>query len=193
MEIGAGLSSTTSANTTCTSTWMGFAARQLKERVLALEENQKLRDAIRGQRELASKLSRLFHNHISEKYTSLQATYPHLCPYREVFLKYWDFTLDADEDIFAEKLKNVARLRLELQQGVYQASSRPTDLIWGLSRGNMALKRHPTVNDGAVIEMHCGTTVPFKLEVAVRAYWRFFCLEHGEVPDCDAVANVPVR
>ncbi|KAL3670610.1 hypothetical protein V7S43_003802 [Phytophthora oleae] len=63
------------------------------------------------------------------------------------------------------------------------------DVDWGLSRGSMEVKRHPRIENGVVLKMHCSTTVPLKLEVATRVYWRFFCLEHGELLD-DGVVNV---
>jgi hypothetical protein len=55
----------------------------------------------------------------------------------------------------------------------------------------MVVRPGPRGHKGVVLEMRCGTTVPFNLAVAARAYSRFFCLEHGEVKN--DVADVLVR
>ncbi|KAG7378395.1 hypothetical protein PHYPSEUDO_010147 [Phytophthora pseudosyringae] len=100
------------------------------------------------------------------------------------------FSTAADDKIVAEQLANVARLRLELKHREYQAPIRTVDFSWGLSRGNLFVKRDPTV----LLEVHCRTTVPFNLEVATRAYWRLFCVEHGEKDSAaDVSANTITR
>ncbi|KAF1779670.1 hypothetical protein GQ600_6620 [Phytophthora cactorum] len=139
-----------------------------------VERNQKLRCSIRGYIELVSKLQQLFHKQIPQKDALAESA----SSARDKHHKFWDLSANADEEIFTDQLATVARLRLELQQRGYEVPATALSLNWGLSRGHMMVKQDE--NKGAVLEMHCGTTVPFKLEVAARAYWRFVCLEHGE-------------
>ncbi|KAG3015486.1 hypothetical protein PC128_g9028 [Phytophthora cactorum] len=162
------------SNSEIPSTWMGLAALQLRDRSLAVERNQKLRCSIRGYIELVSKLQQLFHKQIPQKDALAESA----SSARDKHHKFWDLSANADEEIFTDQLATVARLRLELQQRGCEVPATALSLNWGLSRGHMMVKQDE--NKGAVLEMHCGTTVPFKLEVAARAYWRFFCLEHGE-------------
>ncbi|KAJ8537506.1 hypothetical protein ON010_g13090 [Phytophthora cinnamomi] len=107
--------------------------------------------------------------------------------------KFWDLARDAEEDIFTEQLADVAQLRLEAQQQVYEDPRRAADVSWGLSRGHAAVKSDPHFDRGVVLELHCRTTVPFSLEVAARAYWRMFCTEHGELQGADSAVKVVVR
>ncbi|OWY94336.1 hypothetical protein PHMEG_00035964 [Phytophthora megakarya] len=157
--------------------WMDCAAEQLKGRAIAVEKNQKLRYSVRGQIEVATKLKTLLHKFVVDKRLSLEGGKSALS---STSLKFWDLAVEAEEDIFAEQLVNVARLRLKLQQQVQQNSCEVINFSWGLSRGNMTVKRLPTEDHGVVIEMHGTTTLPFSLDVTARAYWRFFCVEHGQ-------------
>ncbi|ETN19861.1 hypothetical protein PPTG_02996 [Phytophthora nicotianae INRA-310] len=164
------------SNSEFSSAWMGLAALQLRDRSLAVERNQKLRCSIGGNVDLVCKLQQLTKKYTAqEREISVCASQAHTMHH-----KFWDLLANADEEIFADQLAAVARLRLELQQRGYQLPTTALSVNWGLSRGHMMVKQDG--NNGVVLEMHCGTTVPFNLDVAARAYWRFFCVEHGEIP-----------
>ncbi|KAF1779678.1 hypothetical protein GQ600_25352 [Phytophthora cactorum] len=132
---------------------MGLAALQLRDRSLAVERNQKLRCSIRGYIELVSKLQQLFHKQIPQKDALAESA-------------------SSARDKHHKSTSDCGKTSTELQQRGYEVPATALSLNWGLSRGHMMVKQDE--NKGAVLEMHCGTTVPFKLEVAARAYWRFF-------------------
>ncbi|KAG1712899.1 hypothetical protein DVH05_000634 [Phytophthora capsici] len=182
---------TANSRTGGASMWFESAAQQLKGRCLAVEENQKLRYCIAGQYELVERLNNIFQKLVVYYGVSLESGYP-LCLQSKLRLKFWDFSSTADEDIFADQLAKLARLRLEMKHQMAPSTHRTMDVDWGLSRGTMEVKRHPGIADCVVLKMHCSTIVPFQLEVATRAYWRFCCLEHGELLD-KGVVNVSVR
>ncbi|ETI41902.1 hypothetical protein L917_12358 [Phytophthora nicotianae] len=144
---------------------MGLAALQLRDRSLAVERNQKLRCSIGGYVDLVCKLQQL-----TKKYTAQEREISECASQAHTMHhKFWDLLANADEEIFADQLAAVARLRLELQQRGYQLPTTALSVNWGLSRGHMMVKQDG--NNGVVLEMHCGTTVPFNLDVAARAYW----------------------
>lgn len=92
--------------------------------------------------------------------------------------QFLDFTATEDADIFSLQLANVAALYLQLQQ--CQTPSKPMYFDTGLAMGETVVKRDPSAGAGVRLEKHFGTTVPFTLDVAAKAYWRFFQLEHGD-------------
>ncbi|KAL4088245.1 hypothetical protein PRIC1_012670 [Phytophthora ramorum] len=172
----------TTAGSEAVSVWNAIAERQFQERLRAQSQQKRLRDTQTQLTQFSTELLKLL-----EKCGSREKLVGGLTVKQP--LKFWELAVEADHELFAEQLASVARLRLELQQG--QAPGKTMNFDWGLCMGNVAVKRNPSANSGVALEMHCGMAVPFNLQVAARAYWRFFCLEHGEVPSCDDFTKVP--
>ncbi|KAG3015487.1 hypothetical protein PC120_g12123 [Phytophthora cactorum] len=91
--------------------------------------------------------------------------------------KFWDFSMEAVDEIFSEQLVTIAKLHLEAQQR--QSPSWSVHLVSELSMGRDIAKLDASVKAGVVLEARCGVVLPFQLEVATDAYWRFFRFDHS--------------
>ncbi|KAF1789997.1 hypothetical protein GQ600_896 [Phytophthora cactorum] len=91
--------------------------------------------------------------------------------------KFWDFSMEAVDEVFSEQLVTIAKLHLEAQQR--QSPSWSVHLGSELSMGRDIAKLDASVKAGVVLEPRCGVVLPFQLEVATDAYWRFFRFDHS--------------
>ncbi|KAG4049144.1 hypothetical protein PC123_g15560 [Phytophthora cactorum] len=85
--------------------------------------------------------------------------------------------MEAVDEIFSEQLVTIAKLHLEAQQR--QSPSWSVHLVSELSMGRDIAKLDASVKAGVVLEARCGVVLPFQLEVATDAYWRFFRFDHS--------------
>eukprot|EP00644_Phytophthora_capsici_P009394 jgi/Phyca11/15398/fgenesh1_pg.PHYCAscaffold_13_\ len=90
--------------------------------------------------------------------------------------QYWDFEADPAEEIYADQLVILTRLRLQMQM---QEPSRALCLSSGLSMGPEVVKWDPKA--GFILKMQVGMTLPFALNVTADSYWRFFGCGYGVV------------
>jgi hypothetical protein len=88
-------------------------------------------------------------------------------------LRYWDFNADPEDEVFADQLAAVTRIRLEMQR-LGPTPCRTMTLGSGLAMGRELVRMDPSVKAGFMLEVQCGSMLPFSLKVAADAYWRFF-------------------
>ncbi|KAG7395772.1 hypothetical protein PHYBOEH_003207 [Phytophthora boehmeriae] len=151
--------------------WNDIAQRQLKERLRVEQKNEELRQSYAGVAQFSTELAKFWTKYDDDKHELAELM-------RTKRQRFWDFATEPDEEIFSEQMVLLARLCLNLQQ--CQIPTKTLYLNSGLSRGNVVVKRDPRVDTGVLFESHCGTTLPFSLDVALKAYWRFFQIEHGD-------------
>ncbi|KAG6972335.1 hypothetical protein JG687_00001504 [Phytophthora cactorum] len=133
------------------SVWNGFAERQLKERL---------------------RLQKLL-----EKWNENQQDVGERVEFKQQQQqRFRDFKTDPEDEIYADQLALVTRMRLQTQK---QSPGRTLYLSSGLSMGAEILKRDPSVKAGFILELQYGTMLPFGLEVAAHAFWWFFGCGYG--------------
>ncbi|KAF1783810.1 hypothetical protein GQ600_25797 [Phytophthora cactorum] len=144
------------------SVWNGFAERQLKERLRTHT------DFVNMSMELQKLLEKWNENQqdVAERVELKQQQQQ----------RFRDFKTDPEDEIYADQLALVTRMRLQTQK---QSPSRTLYLSSGLSMGAEILKRDPSVKAGFILELQYGTMLPFGLEVAAHAFWWFFGCGYG--------------
>ncbi|RLN65934.1 hypothetical protein BBJ28_00008045 [Nothophytophthora sp. Chile5] len=149
--------------TTAHTMWEGLAERQINERMRAEWQKKTLQVAHSAQMKYALELGKQLRHIASDKALTALSTRK-----QAVF---WDLSSCDDADIFAEQLTQVARVYLMWARQLLHPST-TLHFRSDLSKGEELVKLNPDVDAGVVFEMHCGTTVPFDLQVAAQAYWR---------------------
>ncbi|KAK1935814.1 hypothetical protein P3T76_010508 [Phytophthora citrophthora] len=88
-------------------------------------------------------------------------------------LKFCDFIVHSDDDIFTDQMLVMAKLYLKVKQQ-NQGPCRTVTLGSGLAMGRDIPRLEPGIKAGIVFDAHCGVLLPFCLDVAAEAYWKFF-------------------
>ncbi|KAG6582980.1 uncharacterized protein IUM83_06173 [Phytophthora cinnamomi] len=148
------------------SVWNGIAERQLKERLRAEQQQQQLKQTHVELLGLSVELQTLLRKCDEHQHEVVERVGAGVQSHR-----YWDCKKDLPEDIFADQLSTVARMRLQMQM---QSPSRALYPGSGLSLGPEMVRWDPSIKAGFKLELQGGTVLPFGLEVAADAYWRFF-------------------
>lgn len=86
--------------------------------------------------------------------------------------KFWDIIADSDDDIFTDQMLVIAKLYLKVKQQ-QQDPHGPVNLDSGLAMGRDIPRLEPSVKAGIVFDAQCGVLLPFSLDVATKAYWKF--------------------
>ncbi|KAG7382654.1 hypothetical protein PHYBOEH_010399 [Phytophthora boehmeriae] len=148
-----------------TRVWDGIAERQLKERLRAERQQQELKNRRLELVKWAAELHKLLH-----KCGDSNELVARVGGSSRPKQRFWDFSMDPADEIFADQLVNVAKLFLQLQSTPSRALSPSSDL----SVGREVVKWDPKVDAGFIMENRSGSLLPFSLEVAAQAYWRLF-------------------
>ncbi|KAL4150976.1 hypothetical protein PRNP1_010362 [Phytophthora ramorum] len=154
------------------SLWNGIAERQLKERVCVEQQRQQLKEAHVELRNMSVEMFKLLQKCDSRQQEQVERVET------KQQQRYWDLTTDPADEVYADQLAIVARLRLETQRQSL-ATSRALSFRSGLSMGRDMVRWDPDVSAGCRLDMQCGGMLPFGLEVAAGAYWRFFGCGYG--------------
>ncbi|RLN94663.1 hypothetical protein BBJ28_00004077 [Nothophytophthora sp. Chile5] len=109
---------------------------------------------------------------------------------RNAAKKFWDFASEDDAVIFAEQLASVVSTHSRLEHEP-QIPRIAMHLGPNLSGGKERMILSPNIAGGVMFELHCGTTVPFTLEVAAQAYWKLFAFGPGQRAYQHDVAQAP--
>ncbi|KAG1697936.1 hypothetical protein DVH05_015420 [Phytophthora capsici] len=161
------------------SVWNGFAERQLKERLRVEQQHKRLQQTHQELLGVSMELQKLLKKcdeNQQEVAERLQIKQPQ---------QYWDFEADPAEEIYADQLVILTRLRLQMQM---QEPSRALCLSSGLSMGPEVVKWDPKA--GFILKMQVGMTLPFALNVTADSYWRFFGCGYGVVSQDESDLSV---
>ncbi|KAH7459590.1 uncharacterized protein KRP23_15149 [Phytophthora ramorum] len=187
----------TTSSSTCSSVWNDIAEGQLKERLRAEQQNEELKMSYSQLIEFSDGLQKFFQRCENSK--------QELCEKikNKPQSQYWDLITKADDEIFSEQLTMVVRMYLELQQRWKQSQSpsRRISFGWDLSLGEEVIKFDPNVKVGIVFEARSGTVLPFKLDVAVEAFWKLFgcmqqdvsCISHSDISTDSLVRSFSLK
>jgi hypothetical protein len=101
--------------------------------------------------------------------------------------EFLDLSETADDEIFSLQLAELTKLFLDVVQMRCPSPSRPMHFGSDLSAGQEMVRRDPRSQTKIVLEARSGTLLPFELNVAAEAFWRFSrfgldassCIEHG--------------
>ncbi|OWZ12565.1 hypothetical protein PHMEG_00014247 [Phytophthora megakarya] len=166
--------------------WNLIAERQLKERLRVEQQQIGLKDLCKELRQYSSELQILF-----TKFEDYQeVTFNRSNQQR----KTWKFEVHDDEEIFADQMMIIAKLYLTIQMQ-YQKPDRTMHFGQELAMGKDIPRLDPTAPAGIVFDARCGILLPFTLDVAVEAYWKFFRCDHldqfngDNEPDNDIVTR----
>ncbi|KAG6613754.1 uncharacterized protein IUM83_18538 [Phytophthora cinnamomi] len=151
------------------SVWNNIAERQLRERLRVEQQQLKLEKSCSEAARVSLELHKLMHKFEESKQAIVER-----CRFNTRQQHFWDLSVISDHEIFSDQLSTVARLHLESQQQHSQSPSGTSHFGCGLSMGRDVAKADSKVKVGVVLEARCGTVLPFPLNVAVDAYWRFF-------------------
>ncbi|KAG7376413.1 hypothetical protein PHYPSEUDO_013591 [Phytophthora pseudosyringae] len=155
------------------SVWEAIADRQFKERARVEKRREELRTMLRTQTSTTQRLQAKVQKALGDKelvaltMMQLQGEGP----------RYWDLGSGDAEEIYADLLSLVVRIRLELQRR--QVEDPRTVLsfaTWGISVGEPHLRTDSTA--GLLLETHGCSLLPFNVNTTAAACWKMFSLSH---------------
>ncbi|KAL3670611.1 hypothetical protein V7S43_003803 [Phytophthora oleae] len=156
------------------SLWNSLAERQWQERLRVEQQQLDLKGTYRELVDYSTELQRLFTKFKEIQEETLERVG------RSQQHKFWDLVAHSDDDVFAEHMLVVAKLYLEIKQQ-YQDPFRAINVGSGLAMGRDIPRSDPGVKAGVVFEATCGVLLPFCLDVAAEAYWKFFKFDSIDV------------
>ncbi|KAL3660784.1 hypothetical protein V7S43_014186 [Phytophthora oleae] len=152
------------------SVWNNIAERQLKERLRAKQQQTQLKQTHVDLLDMSVELQKLL-----KKCDENQQEIAERLQFKQQ-QRYWDFKMGSADEIYADQLTLVTRMRLQMQS---QQPSKSSYLTSGLSMGPEVVKWDSSFKAGFILEMQFGTTLPFALGVTADSYWRFFGCGYG--------------
>ncbi|KAK1935809.1 hypothetical protein P3T76_010503 [Phytophthora citrophthora] len=150
------------------SLWNRVAERQLNERLRLEQEQLDLKEFCKEMVDYSAEMQKLF-----TKFEEIQEEALERVGNCQQSLKFCDFIVHSDDDIFTDQMLVMAKLYLKVKQQ-NQGPCRTVTLGSGLAMGRDIPRLEPGIKAGIVFDAHCGVLLPFCLDVAAEAYWKFF-------------------